>query len=297
MNLRNIDLNLLPVFEAIYAERSLTRASEVLNVTQPAVSNALARLRAHFDDALFVRAGRSVKPTSAAEALIGPVRAALDQLRDGLEIKARFDAALSTRTFNVSAGDTAAFMLAPTLAQRLEASAPGVRIHWSQTERAAIPLDLGSGRLDLAIDIPELAGADLESEPILSERYVCVMRPAHPALRRKLDLDRFAALRHVTVSSRRGGRSIVEDAVRRHGRRLGPVMRLPHYMPAFHAVMTSDAVLAAPEAMARVHDVAVRALPFDAPRLTLSLFRRRTAGEDPGVAWLRREIVAAAGCD
>ena len=91
MNLRTLDLNLLPVLEAIHAERSLTRASEVLNITQPAVSNALARLRTHFEDPLFVREGRGVKPTAMAEALMPAVREALDRLRAGLEPRSVFE--------------------------------------------------------------------------------------------------------------------------------------------------------------------------------------------------------------
>ena len=128
MNLRSLDLNLLPVLEAIHTERSLTRASESLHITQPAVSNALARLRLHFEDPLFVREGRGVKPTAMAEALMPAVREALDRLRAGLEPRSDFDPARSTRVFNISARDASAYMLVPPLARKLEAVAPGLRI-------------------------------------------------------------------------------------------------------------------------------------------------------------------------
>ena len=118
MNLRSLDLNLLPVLEAVYAERSLTRASETLRITQPAVSNALSRLRAHFEDPLFVREGRGVKPTAMAEALMPAVRDALDRLRAGLEPRSAFEPSSSTRVFNISAGDTSAYLIAPGLARR-----------------------------------------------------------------------------------------------------------------------------------------------------------------------------------
>jgi hypothetical protein len=123
MNLRSLDLNLLPVLEAIHTERSLTRASESLHITQPAVSNALARLRLHFEDPLFVREGRGVKPTAMAEALMPAVREALDRLRAGLEPRSEFDPARSTRVFNISARDASAYMLAAPLARRLDAGA------------------------------------------------------------------------------------------------------------------------------------------------------------------------------
>src|SRR3990167_2434999 len=173
MNLRALDLNLLPVLEAIYAERSLTRASESLHITQPAVSNALSRLRTHFEDPLFVREGRGVKPTAMAEALMPAVRDALDRLRAGLEPRSAFVPGRSTRVFNISARDASAFIVAPPLARRLEREAPGVRIAWSQAQRGAISTELVSGRLDLALDIPDLRGADLERSHLFSTPYAC----------------------------------------------------------------------------------------------------------------------------
>ncbi|MEZ5986927.1 MAG: LysR family transcriptional regulator, partial [Hyphomonas sp.] len=145
MNLRSIDLNLLPVLEAVYDERSLTRASEILRITQPAVSNALSRLRTHFEDPLFVREGRGVKPTAMAEALMPAVRDALDRLRTGLEPRSVFEPSRSTRVFNISARDAGSFLIAPALAARLEEAAPGVRISWSQLHRSAVAAELASG--------------------------------------------------------------------------------------------------------------------------------------------------------
>ncbi len=142
MNLRSIDLNLLPVLEAVYDERSLTRASEILRITQPAVSNALSRLRTHFEDPLFVREGRGVKPTAMAEALMPAVRDALDRLRTGLEPRSVFEPSRSTRVFNISARDAGSFLIAPALAARLEEAAPGVRISWSQLHRSAVRRNL-----------------------------------------------------------------------------------------------------------------------------------------------------------
>src|SRR5262245_50812510 len=129
MNLRGIDLNLLPVFEAVYVERSLTRAGEVLNVTQPAVSNALARLREAFGDPLFVRAGRGVAPTPKAQTLISPVREALTRLRSGLDPASAFDPKTSERAFNIASRDTSSSIIMPALAKKLGKVAPLVRIN------------------------------------------------------------------------------------------------------------------------------------------------------------------------
>jgi DNA-binding transcriptional LysR family regulator len=294
MNLRAIDLNLLPVFEAIYVERSLTRAGEILHVTQPAVSNALARLRAAFGDPLFVRSGPGMSPTPAAQTLIGPVREALAKLRSGLEPGAGFDPGTSERTFNIAARDIAPSMLMPVLAKRLERTAPGVRIHCHQVDRGEIAAELASGRLDFAIDIPVLARPELDSAPLFSDRLVCALRRDHPKAKRALTLKVFLGLRHVAVSSRRAGRMLVDEALSRVGEKLRPVMRLPHYQPAFHVVMSSDLALVAPLSLARRYPVAIRDLPFDAAGLDLLLFWRRDAADEPANRWARGELIAAA---
>jgi DNA-binding transcriptional LysR family regulator len=294
MNLRSIDLNLLPVFEAIYVERSLTRAGETLHVTQPAISNALARLRGAFGDPLFIRSARGMAPTPAAEALISPVREALARLRSGLDPRAGFDPATSERVFNIAVRDVAPSRLMPVLAKRLERQAPGVRMHCHQLDRGDIPAELATGRLDFAIDIPALARPDLDSAPLFSDTLVCALRRGHPAARQRLTLKRFLELRHVAVSSRRSGRTLVDEALSRLGERLRPVMRLPHYQPAFHAVMASDLALAAPLSLARRYDVVHRDVPFEARELDVLLFWRRATADEPGIRWARGELLAAA---
>jgi DNA-binding transcriptional LysR family regulator len=205
MNLRNVDLNLLPVFEAIYVQRSLTRAGESLGMTQPAVSNALARLRSWLGDPLFVRRGGEMSPTPIAVRLIAPVRDALSRLRTGLDAKSVFDPKSAERTFRIAVGDTAASTIMPALALTLQRHAPGVRIHCMQIERSALPHEIAAGHVDFAIDIPSLARPELASAPLVKDRYVCTLRREHPHARRKLTLSAFLALRCISVSSRRAG--------------------------------------------------------------------------------------------
>ncbi len=293
MNLRSLDLNLLPVLEAVYAERSLTRASETLHITQPAVSNALSRLRTHFEDPLFVREGRGVKPTAMAEALMPAVREALDRLRAGLEPRSAFEPSRSTRVFNISARDAGANMLAPELARRLHAEAPGVRLNWSQVARGTIASELASSRLDLAIDVPSIRGGDLESEALMSTPYACVTSVNHSKAGEALSLEDFAALRHVVVSSRREGRSYIEGVARAHGLRITPVMRLPYYMPALEVVRHTDMVLTLPAPLARLSGLSLLDVPIVFPALDSVLYWRRENTEDAAVTWLRgliREI-------
>ncbi|WP_273184261.1 LysR family transcriptional regulator [Hyphomonas adhaerens] len=287
MNLRTIDLNLLPVLEAVYDERSLTRASEILRITQPAVSNALSRLRVHFEDPLFVREGRGVKPTAMAEALMPAVREALDKLRSGLEPRSVFEPSRSTRVFNLSARDAGAFLIAPALAARLEQVAPGVRILWSQLHRSAVAAELASGRLDLAIDVSDLLGMDMEREALLSTPYVCVLSPGHPQAEQALTPDGFFDLRHITVSSRREGRSLIEELARTFGRRITPAHRLPNYMPALEIVRHTGFALVAPRQIAENTGLALLDLPFDFPAPESTLYWHRENAGDPAATWLR----------
>lgn len=287
MNLRTLDLNLLPVLEAIYAERSLTRASEMLHITQPAVSNALSRLRAHFEDPLFVREGRGVKPTAMTEALMPAIREALDKLRNGLEPRSVFEPSRSTRVFNISSRDASAHILAPPLARRLEAQAPGVRISWSQPQRSAIAGELASGRLDLAIDVQDLRGADLERLLLTTTPYVCVLAKDHPLANEILTQERFFGLRHIAVSSRREGRSLIEEMARALGQRITPVHRLPHYLPALEVVRCTRLALAAPAPIAEGSGLAVLKLPFDFPSPGSMLYWHREYAQDPALTWLR----------
>src|SRR5690606_38831722 len=122
------------------------------------------------------------------------VREALDRLRTGLEPRSVFEPSRSTRVFNISARDAGANMLAPPLARKMQAVAPGIRINWSQVARGGISSELASGRLDLAIDVPDIRGGDLQSEDLMSTPYVCVASETHPVAGTALSLERFAAL-------------------------------------------------------------------------------------------------------
>ncbi|NWH07534.1 MAG: LysR family transcriptional regulator [Alphaproteobacteria bacterium] len=293
MQFHSFDLNLLTVFEEIYAELNLTRAAQNLRVTQPAVSNALSRLRQALSDPLFVRMGRSLAPTPYAQQIIGPVRQALSRLRLSLEQRTGFDPASSDRIFHIALRDTVAVELMPSLMRGVAEEAPHIRIQCHLLDRAEIAHELAAGTLDFAIDIPELLRADLLSMKLSSDSYVCAMRKDHPAAKGRLTLERFLALRMITISGRRRGRSLVDLALSRIGMQANSVLRLPYYQPAFHIVMASDLVMAAPYGVARQYDLALRALPFEAPVLQSRLFWHRHADADPGVLWFKERIGSA----
>lgn len=293
MNLNSVDLNLFVAFDVIYAERNLTRASEVLNITQPAVSNTLARLRATFGDKLFVRTGNAMAPTPVAQSLVGPVRQALRQLRASIDQLKSFDPATSEKIFNISSGDASATILMPELAAAVRRQAPHVRINCSQVDRREIASELAAGELDFAVDIPEIAKADLNCVEVLRDRYVCVLRQGHPFAKRALTLDDYLALEHVMVSSRRRGRGLVDIALARIGRQIEAAMRVAHFQPALHVVMASDMAVTVPLALAARYEVVRKKVPFEVAPLRSVLYWHRNADHDPASIWMRRQIVEA----
>jgi DNA-binding transcriptional LysR family regulator len=293
MNLNAIDLNLFVAFDVIYAERNLTRASEVLNVTQPAVSNTLARLRMTFGDRLFVRTGNAMVPTPVAQSLIGPVRQALRQLRASVDQVRTFDPATSEKIFNFSIGDGAATILMPEIVTALRKEAPHIKVHCSQVDRREIASELASGNLDFALDIPELEKPDLNGVEILQDRYVCVLRQGHPFAKRAMTLADYLKLQHVMVSSRRRGRGLVDMALSRIGRQAHTTLRVMHFQPALHVVMGSDMAVTAPLSLASRYEVARKELPFDVPTLRTVLYWHRNADHDPANIWMRRQIIEA----
>jgi len=291
VNLAQIDLNQFLVFEVIYTEGNLTRASEILHVTQPAVSNALARLRQTFDDPLFVRSGRSMVPTLAAQNLIGPVRDALRRLQAGIEAQTRFDPATTERAFHFAMRDLTASLLFPHLMRRLRERAPHARLQCHELERREVEAALAAGKLDFAVDSVPLGRGRLNSVQLLRGEYVLVVRRGHPLGRRALTLERYLALPQVTVSGREHGRSYIDLALGRIGAQANTVLRVQHYQPAFHVVLGSDLALSAPRSLAAWYDVEVKGLPFEVPPQDSRLYWHLNAEHDPANVWMRGQIV------
>lgn len=295
MRFKNFDLNLLVVFDAVYREGNLTRASEALSITQPAVSNALHRLRQQFDDPLFVRSGKEMVPTPTARNMVVPVRRVLGELNDIVTDPRDFDPSTSGRTFNISMSEVQASLLMATIAPVLTQTAPGVRLRFFRVERDEVETELASGRLDLAVDVTNFAPASSEQQILNEEPYVCVLRRGHPMAGAPLSLEEYLSLTHITVSGRRRGGGYAESGLAAMGKRINSALRFQTYPPAFQAVIHSDLTLTAPQLLAAQHDVETHPLPFDLPPVRHCMFWHRSAEDDAGNRWLRGVLAAAAG--
>ncbi|MBB3001723.1 DNA-binding transcriptional LysR family regulator [Paraburkholderia tropica] len=290
MSLTKIDLNLFIVFEAVYRTRNLTRAAELLFITQPAVSNALARMRKTFGDQLFVSTSAGMMPTPVSENIIGRVRDALQLLDSSTHAGEQFDPATSQRTFRLSMNDLTEALLLPALEEVLQRQAPGIRIESYFTTRREVPEALASGAVNLAIDAPLIDDPQLEQQALGQDRYACLLRKEHPFTKKKLTLDDYLRLGHIHVSSRRQGPGLVDTELNKLGLRRTIQTRVQHYLVAPLIAMRTDLVLTAPLALLRRYDARILALPFELPELESHGYWHRSVSGDPAHRWLREQI-------
>ena len=296
MNLSGLDLNLLVVFAALADERSVSRAARRVGLSQPAVSNALARLRQVLNDPLFVRSREGMSPTPRAQRLRAPVAIALEQLRTALAGEPAFDPVRSQRIFRLAMSDYSEWLLLRPLLRRLRRAAPlaGIQVRRLDGLFAVPEGDLRSGALDAAIGpFPDARGLPVEmnAETLFEEGHVVVLRRGHPALKRELTVARFAALDHAAVIFRAEPWGLIDTELASLGHRRRLRFASPHFTAVLEAVACSDLVACAPESLARrfrgLLQLRIRPMPFPLPRFTTRIVWRRHAAEDDALAWLR----------
>lgn len=289
-----IDLNLYRIFDAIYTEGSLTRAGEVLHLTQPAVSNALSRLRRAYDDPLFVRTASGMVPTPAAESIVAGIRSALQTLDESLNARLAFDPRRARRRFRLSAGDQTAAMLVPRLLRQIALAAPAIELEVLPLRREAVVHELASGQLDFAFDAVALTDPQLLSMKVLEEEMVCAVREGHPAAAQALSLADYLELSHVHASSRRQGPGLIDLALKRLGKQRRVVLRLPYHLGLPHVVAGTDLAASVPRSLAVAHALHALPLPFAMPPVEIHAFWHKSASYDGGSLWFR-ELLESLG--
>ena len=305
LNFRSLDLNLLRVFDEVMAERSLTRAAHKLSLTQPAVSNAMRRLREAVGDELLVRSGQGVEPTARAMALWPPVREALAQLQESLA-PGRFDPATATSTFVLAMADATAATLVPALVEILEREAPGVAIR-------VLPLTTRDPRQLLddeaavrAVGYCPAVLADLtaraqsgdavafESRRLYDGEYVCVMRQGHPLAHAPLTLDAYCEARHMLVSFSGRAFGFIDEALASLGRERKVVITVNQFFTAGRVVCGSDLLTVLPRHFVPVTGIAdalvQRALPLNVPPVHVDALWRRRGPQQTAMTWLLQAL-------
>lgn len=294
MHISKVDLNLFVVFDAIYTEGSLTRASLKMNLTQPAVSHALARLRQLLNDALFERQGHVMVPTPLARSIIEPVRQALRGFEVTLSGAERFDPATSERTFTLAMRDVVEPTILPPLMARIAVAAPSVGVNALRVARGDLEGELAAGSIDAAIDLLLPLSKDIRQMRLPSDQTVVLVRAGHPQVQQALDLEMYLRQEHIQVSSRRSGPSLEDVELSRRGLQRRIRMRCQHYYTACTVVSQTDLLLTMPERYGQVlnqqfgHQLLT--LPLELAHIDNQLYWHANVDSDPANRWLREQI-------
>ena len=294
MNIKDFDLNLLLVFDAVLAEGSISRAAARLDLSQPAVSNALARLRKATGDRLFVRLANGVAPTPHAQAIAGPIREALTAIGAALGSPQEFDATTSERDFSIHITDLGEAFFLPRLLARLNRNAPRVRLRNLALSTDEAREALRGGALDLTIgNLPDFE-AGFYQQRLFRDRYVCIVSRDHPSIGTRLTARQFAAAGHAIAMPGGTGHGIIERTLVAHGLESRIALRVQNFLVLPSIVATSDLIAIVP------HSVGSQISPQDAVKLlpvpvAIPDFDVRQCWheryhDDPGHRWLRQQF-------
>lgn len=292
--MENVDLKFLMLFDAIYKTASISRAAEKLDMGQSAVSMALAKLRKHYGDPLFVRTSEGMKPTPLADDIIAPIRQALGALQLTLRHRASFDPLESDRMFGLCMTDIGQRVIMPRLLQHLRVSAPGVRIDLRYVSEHT-SRHLESGEVDLAIGFLAKLDAGFFQQQLFTDRFVCIANRTHPRLRTDtLTLQQFQRESHLTVATQGTGHGIVESILhtKRIQRKVG--LRIPNFLGVVSNISSTEYLAIVPERFGRLvaesNPIRVFELPFAVPKYRVMQHWHERFSRDPAVTWLRATI-------
>jgi DNA-binding transcriptional LysR family regulator len=295
VDVRAINLNLLPALEALLVEGSVGGAARRMHVSQSAMSHSLARLRELFGDPILAPAGRGLAPTPRAVRLLAALPSALEQLGDALAPPEPFDPAESRRVFRLATLDYFELAALPDLVDYLGRHAPSVGLEIERFGPQALAA-LAAGDVDLALvggatPVP-LAG--LRRALLYREPFAVIARAGHPAIGRRLDLETYLSLGHVLVSVEGRREGVVERELAKIGRSRRVALRVPHFVSAPLAVKSSDHVSTIALGVARrareLFGLRVFEPPLELPPAPVAALWSKRADADPGARWLRELV-------
>lgn len=299
MNEENLDLNLLRVMKAIELEGSVTAGAQRLGLSQPAVSNALGRMRRVLNDPVFVRSTGGMQATPRARRMLAAYDAAMGLIRRGLSDSGSFDPASTAARFVLLMSDVGELVFLPSLMRALATRAPSLHVQARQLARTEHAAALEAGLADLAVGYIAAPRGSLRVRVLFQDRFVCMMRAGHPAASEALTLERYLALSHVAVS-RHGPERLVTNVLLGMGVERRMLLSIPHFAAAPTIILQSDLVVTVPSRLVRVFasmGVTSRELPFAVPALSLSLYWHEQQSGDPANRWMRALFVELFGSE
>jgi len=287
-----IDLNLFTVFNAIYTEGSLTRAAKQLNLTQPAISHALSRLRERLDDPLFERHGHKMRPTPLAQTMLPDIQAALKQLNLAVQQAHVFDPLTADKTFHLAMRDVIeATVIAPVVAS-LSEKAPSVQVASVHMERKEMEAKLMTGEIDFAVDVLLPCPNSIKQQKLLDDELVVVANKHVWGKQRDINEGNYLQAKHIVVSGRATGPSLVDYALNPLGLSRNIAMRCQHYFAACQVVESTAMLLTMPKRYAitlcqRFDDLQMFTLPFDTQSIDVYLYWHQSLENDAASIWFR----------
>lgn len=291
MELKDIDLNLLVTFHELFQERRVSGAAASMGVSQPAVSNALKRLRRLLGDELFVRTSRGMIPTPYAEQLAEPVAKALQAIHSLLDRRPAFEAGSSTRNFSIAFADIGEVHFLPRLMEVLGQAAPRVTISTVRNTAPHLREDMAAGKVDLAVGSILDLKADFFRRRLFPQRYVCLFRPEHPLNKVKITAAEFAAAEHVVVVAAGTGHEEMNRILDRAGARNRVRLRVPHFVAVADIVCSRDLLATVPEEFAQrgtaFFGLKYVAHPIKLPEIQINIYWHARYHRDPANQWLR----------
>lgn len=303
MNLHRIDLNLLKVFECVYRLRSLTEAAREINLTQPAISHALNRLRDTLGDKLFVRTSAGLEPTIRADELAGPVRAALQMLEDTLLSASGFDPLVCTRTFKLLLSDVGELNFVPKLLRYLQQNAPQASVDVLEASRTRYTTMLSEREADFAVGhLPKL-GESLKQRKLFDDRWVAMRRSSldHDPIARPLTFDAYVNARHVVTDPPGTLQHPVDVALNKLRARRNVALRMPHFFALPSVIRETDLLATVPRSMALCLRQSERfdivELPFDVSLLDVRIYWHARQDDDPAMRWFKDVFVSMFALD
>lgn len=298
--MNNLDLNLLRVLDALLAERNVTRAAARLHLSQPAISNALARLRDALGDPLLVRVGNRMVPTPYAERLAAPVGEGLRQLEQALRPET-FDPAGLRGLLRIATTDYVTAVFVPALFAQLTRAAPALDLALLPADPETVGAALSDSRVDLAILGTSADAQDgLYRRRLFDERFVCVARHGHPRLPEQgaMTLDDYLGCEHLVISQRGAFEAQVDEALRPLGRRRRVRASAAHFSAALLWVERSDLLLTVGARQAACflagHALRAHRLPFAVPGFSAYLLWHARVHHDARHGWIREQVAATA---
>ncbi|HTQ33099.1 MAG TPA: LysR family transcriptional regulator [Stellaceae bacterium] len=297
MDIRAVDLNLLKAFDALHAERAVTRAANRIGLSQPAMSHALSRLRGLFGDELFVRTQSGMEPTARAREIAPLIGAAIEQIEAALNLGAGFDPATSTATFTAGMGEYAEVALVGRLAQAFSRAAPHATLRLLALHGADAAEQLERGIIDVAVAHLRNLPPTIETTLLFRDPFVVVARKGHPITQAPLTVEAYAAQDHVLVSPRGQPTGALDRLLVDYGQRRRVALLVATYLAVPAALAGSNLIATVPSraaALIAAHaEITTLPLPVDFQATVSMAWHRRSASE-PAQAWFRGLLQEAA---